>query len=262
MEAQEDVPDQQEREREESRAVRSCARTPLIIAAATALGIVGGLAVGYTVQAERPPTPLPALAQDGLAYPAEPLPKGREPEPLSARDDHRVRTDGDLRKLLVPKPAGARDADVSGLEDGWKEIGAYALEFDRPDGMFGELADADFRRMAAVAWQPSAHREVYVRLVQYHSGPVHGAAEHAEGQQGYMGGNEDGAGNAGEALEGSGNGRYWLFPVENRAGHLPQYRARALFHRGDVMVDINILDTRRISERDIRVLAERQLERL
>lgn len=226
------------------------------------LGIVGGTAVGYTVQAERPPTPLPALAQDGLAYPAKPLPEGEEPEPLPAEDDRRVRTDGDLRKLLVPKPAGARDGEMSGLEDGWKEIGPYALEFDSPDYMFGELVDADFRRMAAAAWEPSAHREVYVRLVQYHPGPVHGAAGHAAGQQGYMDENEDGAGNAGDALKGSGNGRYWLYPAKNRAGYLPQYRARALFHRGDVMVDINIFDAKRISERDIRVLAERQMERL
>ncbi|GGX32913.1 hypothetical protein GCM10010353_54940 [Streptomyces chryseus] len=262
LEAQEDVPDQQDRERQEPPAVRSRARTPLIITAAAALGIVGGLAAGYTVQADRPPTPLPALAQENLAYPAKSLPGGKEPEPLSAKDDHRVRTDGDLRKLLVPKPAGAPDADASGLKDGWKDIASYALEFESPDYMFGDLADADFRRMAAVAWEPSAHREVYVRLVQYHPGPVHGAAEHAEGQQGYMDGSEDGAGNAGDALKGSGNGRYWLYPVKNTAGYLPQYRARALFHRGDVMVDIDIFDTKRISERDIRVLAERQLERM
>ncbi|MGX1886422.1 hypothetical protein [Streptomyces sp. NPDC055287] len=275
MEAQQTVPEQQEPA--ESRAsaepaddrpagtaprVRPRGRTTLIIAAAAVLGIVGGGAVGYTVQAERPPVPLPALAQAGLAYPDKALPQGKEPEPLSAKEDRRVRTDGDLRKRLVPKPAGARTADKDWLEDGWVDLASYALDFESEDYMFGELTGADFRRIAAVAWKQDAHREVNVRLVQFRAGPLPGAAEHAEGQHSYMPETEDGAGNGGEALKGSGNGRYYLYKVTRKAGYLPQYRARAIFQRGDVMADINMFDSKKISKSDIRLLAERQLERL
>ncbi|WP_282696864.1 hypothetical protein [Streptomyces sp. CC208A] len=62
--------------------------------------------------------PLPALNQPGLAYPAKPLPKGQEPDPLPAAEDAQAKTDGNLRKLLLPCPAGARDSEV-GPRDGW-----------------------------------------------------------------------------------------------------------------------------------------------
>ncbi|MGW7198431.1 hypothetical protein [Streptomyces chryseus] len=262
MEAQEDVPDQQDRERQEPPAVRSRARTPLIIAAAAAMGIVGGLAAGYTVQADRPPTPLPALAQENLAYPAKPLPEGKEPEPLSAKDDHRVRTDGDLRKLVLSRPAGARASDPEWLKDGWADLASYALDFESEGHMFEQLAAQDFRRLAGAAWEQDANRLVTVRLAQFGAGPVAGAAEHAEGQHSYMPEDEDGAGNNGDALKGSGNGRYYVYKARREAGYLPSYRARALVQRGDIVADISIFDTRPISKKDIRVLAERQLERL
>ncbi|MCC8479420.1 hypothetical protein LMJ41_16200 [Streptomyces globisporus] len=80
-------------------------RTTPIIAAAALLGIVGGVAVGYGVQAEREPTPPAALSQPGLGYPAKPLSADRAPAPLPAAQDRRVKTDGDLRKLLVKDAA-------------------------------------------------------------------------------------------------------------------------------------------------------------
>ncbi|MBK3589069.1 hypothetical protein JHN49_37485, partial [Streptomyces sp. MBT57] len=82
------------------------------------------------------------------------------------------------------------------------------------------------------------------------------------GQLSYMPEAAKGAGNAGDPLEGTGSGRYFLYAVEREAGYLPFYRARALAVRGDIMIDINITDSKPISKKDIRVLAERQLERL
>lgn len=90
-------------------------RTALLIAAAALLGISGGAAVGYGIQAERPPTPLPALSQAELAYPAKALPADKVPAPLPASQDHRVRTDGDLRKLIIdPRRGGARTRTRTG----------------------------------------------------------------------------------------------------------------------------------------------------
>ncbi|HET6352843.1 hypothetical protein [Streptomyces sp.] len=80
----------------------------MLLAVAAVIGISAGTAVGYKVLADRPATPLSALNQPGLAYRAEPLPEEEVPEPLSAAEDRRVKSDGDLRKLLLAKPQGAR----------------------------------------------------------------------------------------------------------------------------------------------------------
>lgn len=238
-------------------------RTTLLIAAAALLGIVGGTAVGYRIQAERPPTPLPPLDQPGLAYPAKPLPKGKEPAPLTAAEDRRVKTDGDLRKLLLPKPKGARDNEFSVTRD-WQGLESYALDFEDEEYMFERLAEGGVRRVAATGWTEGEYNDTYINLVQFRSSYDHGAREHAEDQQRYMPDkdNEAAAGNEGDPLKGSGNGRYYLYPVERKPGYEPSYRARAIFYRGDVMVDIHMFDTRPISKAAIRTLAERQLERL
>lgn len=237
-------------------------RTTLIIAAAALLGIAGGGAAGYGVQAGRAPTPLTALSQPDLAYPAKALPAGRVPDPLPVAQDRRVRTDGDLRKLLIPRPAGWSDDKELGYGfDGWVGVEDYALDFEDEDFMYSTLLEADIRRVAAASWKRGAYRTASVLLVQFRSGTETGAADHDADQRAYMPG-PHGAGNNGDALKGSKEGRYYLYKAERKAGYLPLYRARAVFHRGDVMVDINVFDTTAISEKDIRTLAERQLERL
>lgn len=237
-------------------------RTTLIIAAAALLGIAGGTAVGYGVQAGRAPTPLTALSQPDLAYPAKALPAGQAPDPLPVSQDRQVRTDGDLRKLLVPRPAGwSENKDATFARDGWTGVEDYALNFESEDYMFGSLLDAGIRRVAAADWKKGG-RTADIRLVQFRSGERTGAADHAEDQRAYMPGSDHGAGNEGDALKGSGEGRYYVFPADRKAGYLPLYQARAIFHRGDVMVDIHIYDISPISKKDIRTLAERQLERL
>ncbi|WP_326671380.1 hypothetical protein [Streptomyces sp. NBC_01257] len=237
-------------------------RTTLIIAAAVVLGIAAGTAVGYGVQARREPTPLTALSQPGLAYPAKALPAGQAPAPLPASQDRRVRTDGDLRKLIAPRPAGWEDDKELDMfaQDGWMGVEDYALDFEDEDFMYTNLLESDIRRVAAKAWKKGRYRTAAVWLVQFRSGAA--AAEHAEGQRAYMPDSDHGAGNEGSALKGSGTGRYYVFPAERKAGYMPLHHARAVFHRGDVMVDINIYDTESISKKDIRTLAERQLERL
>ncbi|NEB40153.1 hypothetical protein [Streptomyces sp. SID14515] len=237
----------------------------MIIAAAALLGISGGVAAGYGIQAEREPTPLAALSQPGVGYPAKPLSADRAPAPLPAAQDRRVRTDGDLRKLLVDRPKGAKKTltDGLGLEDGWEPIDQYVQDYyDDPQYMFETLAEAGLRRVASVSWMQGKYRETTVQLIQFRSGDTLGAADHFDDQMMYMPWDKDGAGNAGDAIKGSREGRYFLFPVEREAGYLPSYRARALAVRGDITLDINIFDTVPISKKDIRTLAERQLERL
>lgn len=242
---------------------RARGRTTLIVAAAAVLGIAGGTAVGYGVQAGRAPTPLGALSQPGLAYPAKAAAADQVPDPLPATQDRRVRTDGDLRKLLIPRPAGwSENKERLSVQDGWMEVEDYALDFKEEDLMFSDLVGADVRRIAAAAWKKGEYRTAEVLLVQFGSGSGTGAAEHSADQRSYMPGKKDGAGYDGDAIKGSLNGRYYVYKAELKPGYLPLYRARAVFDRGDVMAEINLFDTRPISKKDIRTLAERQLERL
>ncbi len=237
-------------------------RTALLIAAAAVLGIAGGTAVGYGVQADRAPTPLPALSQPNLAYPAKALPADKVPDPLPVSQDRQRKTEGDLRELLVSKPSGARNATFPFPTKGWMSLDAYAREFKSEDYMFETLAEADVRRIAAANWLQGQYRHVGIRLVQFRSGAELGASDHANDQLDYMPYAKEGAGNAGDPIKGSGNGRYFLYKAVNKPGYLPVYQARAIAQRGDVMLDITIFDTTPISKKDIRTLAERQLERL
>ncbi|WP_437010546.1 hypothetical protein [Streptomyces sp. enrichment culture] len=233
---------------------RRWGRTVLLIAAAAVIGVSAGTAVGYKIQADRPPTPLPPLNQPGLAYPAKPLPKGEEPPPLTAAEDRRVKTDGDLRKLLVPRPAGAVDQDAWWLENGWEDSASYARGYFWQGQAFADLVERDLRRIAGAAWDQGGDKETHIELLQFRSGGA--AMIHAEELRGE---NPDGDGTV---LDGSGNGRYYVFPPDEEDGEGPVHHARAVFQRGDIVVDINIYDSERIGRAEIRSLAERQLERL
>ncbi|OEJ95224.1 hypothetical protein J116_012750 [Streptomyces thermolilacinus SPC6] len=233
---------------------RRWGRTALLIAAAAVIGVSAGTAVGYKIQADRPPTPLPPLNQPGLAYPAKPLPKGEEPAPLTAAEDRRVKTDGDLRKLIVPKPKGAVDQDAWWLRNGWEDAPSYARGYFRPADVFEDLVQRDLRRIAAAAWDQDGDKETHIELLQFRSGGY--AITHAEQLR-----DENFEGD-GTPLKGSGNGRYYVFPPYEENGEAPVYHARAVFQRGDIVVDINIYDSERIGQAEIRSLAERQLERL
>lgn len=243
----------------DARPRRRALRTVGLIAVAAVLGLVGGTAVGYGVQSQREPTPLPPLNQPALAYP-KPLPKGKAPDPLPASEDHQAKAQGDLRKLLVPKPAGAKK-DEFGDRDGWMSVREYASDFERAGEALSYQLDLGIRRVAVTSWKTGENRLSQVRLIQYRPGDELGAQDHVEDQQGYMT-EEEYAEGEGEALKGSGDGRYYVFPVRREAGYLDFYEARAYFHRGDIAVEIFIFDSKKIAEKDIRSLAERQLGRL
>ncbi|MFB7029426.1 hypothetical protein ACFCXG_22200 [Streptomyces sp. NPDC056295] len=238
---------------------RRVLRTVGLIAVAAVIGLVGGTAVGYGVQAQREPTALPPLNQPGLVQPKS-LPKGQKAKPLPASEDLRTKAQGDLRKLLLPKPAGARNAE-SADADGWMDVFAFTSMFNGPSGALDHQLDLGVRRIAVASWETGENRETDVRLVQYRANDVLGAEEYVEDQQRYMP-DEDFARNEGRELKGSTNGRYYVFPVKRKAGYLDSYQARAYFHRGDIAVEIFVSDTKKISENDIRSLAERQLGRL
>ncbi|WP_371670551.1 hypothetical protein OG985_24800 [Streptomyces sp. NBC_00289] len=238
-----------------SRPSRRRGRTALLIAGAAALGLVAGTCAGYLVQADREPTKLPPLSQPTLAQA-----KGDGPEPLSAARDHKVKTDGDLRRLLLRKPAGSKEPDWLASSGGWMDIAAYADDYTRPGDEFGILVNDEFRRAAVTGWEVGSTYRVTVRLVQFRQENSMAAADNSNNQQDWA---EKDAGTDSWGIPGTGDGMAYVHTEPTtKAGYLPLYGAEAHAWRGDVAMEMWIYDSKPIGKKAIMDLAERQMERL
>ncbi|MER6073552.1 hypothetical protein ABT187_32860 [Streptomyces sp. NPDC001817] len=227
-------------------------RTTALVAGAAVLGVVAGVCTGYVVQAGRPPTKLPSLSQ-----PVVPQAKGAV-EPLSAAYDRRVKTDGDLRKLLLKRPKGARATDF-GSADGWMDLADYASTYKKPSEAFGYELKSEFRRAAQTTWQLGTY-VVEIRLVQYHQVSEPAAAKHVE-DQGYWADREPNTGSS--PIPGTGDGMVYVHRTpRTESGYLPVYQDRAMASRGDIYMEIWVSDTKPIPENTIMELAKRQVAQL
>ncbi|WP_320785019.1 hypothetical protein [Streptomyces sp. CRN 30] len=218
---------------------------------ATALGLVAGVCAGYLVQAGRAPTEPPPLAG------SVPTRSGADgAEPLSAAQDRRVGTDGDLRKLLLRRPSGATEAEWLTGTDGWLDLGAYAGNADNPGWVFGDLTDQEFRRAAVTGWETD-DGTVEVQLVQFRQEESVAAADFGSGSQLHFG---DGVKSL--PIPGTGDGRvYWDTRPSPVPGDWP-YSAEAHAWRGDIAMEIWVCSDEPISGKTVLELAERQMERL
>ncbi|MFF3312677.1 hypothetical protein [Streptomyces sp. NPDC002952] len=229
-------------------------RTTLLIAAAAVLGVVAGTCAGYLVQADREPTALPSLSQPKIAQA-----KG-EVEPLSAAQDRRVKTEGDLRKLLVKRPKGARDPLGEHGDDSWMSLAGYAENFEKPEVAFERSYEDEFRRAAVVGWREDSSRFVEVRLVQFRQEEAPEALGSADNGH-YWAGRKSGADSW--PIPGTGDGEVYVdTKPEAEPGYVPMYSAEAHAWRGDVALEIYIYDTKPIPKKKIMDLAKRQMERL
>ncbi|MCX5235334.1 procyclic acidic repetitive family protein [Streptomyces prunicolor] len=224
-------------------------RTTLLIAVAAVLGVVAGTCTGFLVQANRAPDKLPSLAQSTLTQA-----KGPAPEPLSAAQDRQVKVDGDLRKLLLKKPSGAKDAVFSDGIDGWLDLSAYAERFNGPDEAFGYEVDQEFRRAAIAQWREGT-RDVDVLLVQYRQVVGLGASE--SGTDAFYWAERE-PDTTSWPIPGTGDGMAYVHGADDEG----LYSAEAIAWRGDIAVDIWIYDSKPIPKKKIMDLAERQMERL
>ncbi|MER5503750.1 hypothetical protein ABT052_00300 [Streptomyces sp. NPDC002766] len=229
-------------------------RTALLIACAAVLGVVAGTCTGYLIQADRKPTTLPSLSQPTLGRA-----KGDAPEPLSAAQDRQVKVDGDLRKLLVKKPAGAKDAPWLS-SDGWMDLAEYAASYEKPGTMFGNLVSDEFRRAAVTGWTVGNHQTTEIYLVQYRQQQSLEAADSSDNGQ-YWAAKK--AGTDSWPVPGTGSGMVYVHTrPETKVGYMPVYGAEAHAYRGDVALEIWMYDTRPIPKAKIMDLAKRQMERL
>lgn len=219
------------------------------------LGLVAGTCAGYLVQADREPTELPPLSQ-----PVLPQARGKGPEPLSAQQDRKVNSDGDLRKLLLKKPKGATEAEYVSGDDGWVDLAGYASFFKKPDRAFGGLIEQEFRRAAVTSWQVGSTYTVEIRLVQFHQEETLGASESAE--ESYYWAKEEGDTDS-WAIPGTGEGQAFVHRTpEREPGYLPYYTAEAHAWRGDIEMQIWITDAKPVAKAKIMDLAKKQMERL
>ncbi|WP_407565755.1 hypothetical protein [Streptomyces sp. 184] len=242
-------------------------RTALLLAAAVLAGTLGGVTYGYAEQAGEPPTPLPPLNQPGLAHPEKPLPDAEAPEPLSAAQDRRVKTDGDLRELLVSKPAGTVDAetDIGGSGEGWLAPYEVVADTGAPGDMLGFMLEKGLRRTAFTSWRKEGGFDsvVMINLFQFRNDATAGSVDYLAEQQmiasiGMTGGEVPSV-----SLKGSANGRaYFLEEPYEEAGVPPLYQGTAVARRGDIVMEIYLIESSPIEEKDLTKLAERQLERL
>ncbi|MET9731430.1 hypothetical protein ABZZ79_12460 [Streptomyces sp. NPDC006458] len=229
-------------------------RTAALLAAAVALGVVAGTCVGYLVQADREPTALPPLSQPVLTQA-----KGPAPEPLSVLGDHKLLADGDLTRLLLPKPPTAKETDWLPAKGSWVDAATFASYYGSPGSAFEWLLDDEFRRAATVGWDTGTHT-VEIRLVQYRQRESAAAADAVRNAQDYIDQVPD---TDSWPIPGTGNG--WAY-VHNRPqsepGSAPRYMARAEAWRGDIEMEIWVSGDRPVPKKTIMDVAERQMERL
>ncbi|WP_234392978.1 hypothetical protein [Streptomyces pactum] len=165
------------------------------------LGLVAGVCAGVLVQAGREPTKLPPLSQAALAHG-----EGKPPKPLPAAQDRQVRTEGDLRDLLLKKPRGVEEVDWLKGSDGWMDLAGYAGTFGNPEYGFENLLRREFRRAAVTGWEVDGAYSVEIRLIQYRQEEVLGAAAANESGQYFAG--REGVDDWG--IPGTGDGRVYV----------------------------------------------------
>ncbi|MEU4984536.1 hypothetical protein [Streptomyces sp. NPDC021969] len=230
-------------------------RTALLIATAAVLGLVVGTCTGVLAQAGREPTKLPPLSQAALARG-----EGKAPKPLSADQDRQVRTDGDLRELLLKKPRGAEELDWLEGSDGWMDLTGYAGTFQDLGNAFENLLDNEFRRAVVTGWEVDGAYTVEIRLIQYRQEEALAASMASRGGQYYAGGD----GTEDWAIPGTWDGRVFIDeqPVPGFESAAFPYRAEAHASRGDIAMEIWVSGAKRVDKKTIIDLAERQMERL
>ncbi|MEY9870752.1 hypothetical protein ABH931_000206 [Streptacidiphilus sp. MAP12-33] len=232
-------------------------RIALLVAGAVVLGALGGGGIGYAIQAQRPPTPLPPLAGDALHYPLAHA--TASPAPLPADQDDAVRTDGDLPSLLVSAPAGSRPWEQPDTPDGWLSPAAFALQYKEPATEFRWLLQDGFRRAAEAEWM-QGDTSYQIVLLQFQKQDEANATKEVSDQEGYA---KTSCGGDGVAVPGTENGQAFAGTTgHSDGGGNTYYQGRGFARHGDIVVEVYVAGGSQISSQSVMSVLQNQLERL
>jgi|GEM_PF-2152289 len=230
-------------------------RTGRLLAVAVAIGVVGGVGTGYGIQASRAQTPPPRLAAAEPHYPA-----ARTGKALTAAEDDMVKTDGDLTKLMMSAPKGAKSAFGDPLGPHWLSLPDYAEMFDNPASAFTNDLTNGFRRAAESDWIAKNGDYYEVQVVQYQHD--HELETRTLASDWIISAGTD---NDSVAVYGAEHGQPGAVIIGHKLrsnGDSSTYESAAFAQHGDLVVAIYV-DTARIpSEPSIAQLLEAQVERL
>ncbi|MEZ0064238.1 hypothetical protein ABIA32_000216 [Streptacidiphilus sp. MAP12-20] len=230
-------------------------RTALLITVAVVLGAAGGGGVGYAIQAQRPPTPLPPLAGDALHYPS-----GRAAVPaLSAEQDDAARTDGDLTRLLLSAPAGSKPSNATLVPDGYISLGDYSRDFKSPAAEFRWMLAHGFRRAVQVSWN-QGNRDVVIELVQFQKANEADVKSDLQDLQSYAGKE---CGSDPVPVPDTGDSKVYPGNVSHSYSDGSTYHYGCGYARhGDILVDVHVYDQGQVAAQDVMSIIQNQMERL
>lgn len=194
--------------------------TGLLFSSAVVIGLLGGTGAGFLIQQARPATPLPPI-QRTLALATSP----GTPDPNDPETDDGAKLDGDLRTLLVAKPAGTKDWAVAPDAE-WFTIAELAEYYGKPADALVKLNSMGFRRAARTGWTSSDGTQVEVDLVQFRS--TQGASSYFA-----MTGFPDGE--LAVSVPGTASGYVGRYVNKDDSG---MYTAYGLVRHGDVVVQV------------------------
>jgi hypothetical protein len=219
-------------------------RSRWLFGGAALLGIIGGAAIGYQVQAGRKPAPLPPITPPAPHYGAH-LAAGvslpRSP------DDDGAKREGDLLALVMPQPQGTSLPSHSSYAV-WVSITALANTRAVPGRWFDVLLENRFRRAVAARWIDDGDT-CELQLIQYHPGSSDGASQELGTD----------ANIAGSSVISSAEPDARQFEFPQRQG---MFDAGVSGRRGDVYVNLQCFGPAQIAPSDLAPLLARQLDRL
>jgi len=157
-------------------------RTGRLFAGALVLGVLGGVAAGYAVQASRQPTPLPPLTTSQPRYLPSGIYQGLAPAVLPAAQDDATTTEGDLTKLLLPTPSGANTSN-SDFVGQMMSIGQDAYYCDDQVNCFTTDYSEGIEAIADTEWTTSDGFFVEIRMYRFVPGES-SVARQQEGSEG------------------------------------------------------------------------------
>ncbi|MFJ7248949.1 hypothetical protein ACIQWA_30750 [Kitasatospora sp. NPDC098652] len=217
-------------------------RPVLLSVCALVVGVLAGGGVGYAIQAQRPPTPLPPLQVALPAYPAETV----DPAALAAAQPPPPAIEGDLTKLLISAPDGSTAWGDYPDKPGWMSIGELAERKGDAAVVFKDLATSGFRRAAEVDWMKDDVR-YRVTLTQY-------TPEHID----------EAAAFHGQTFADDTDGGYRVDPEPRHWSDTKDqyYYGHAAAQRGTVLMTVEVFSPKPVESGDLKALAKQQWERL